>query len=332
MLTSDQSTNVEKRVASHRMMIELPSDFSWINPTVEYLATQASEVPWSKPVNKNRVTLALHEALTNSIVHGNLEISSELKDDYSNRFAEMLAIRSSQHKYASRIVRIIVEYSEEQITWSMADEGQGFDVETVLARAESDEISFLPSGRGIMMIRTFMDDVQYDRGGRRIKLTLKNPEPSPKGLQSTEWKELQKAFEPGSKSSESNPIPPPALDETASSSDQDQNGLEAVLDPLLASLATNDIETHDRRAHERRPFTARFFVDTPEESRKPAFARNISKDGLAFLCESPIESPNLTIEMCVDGNRVRIDSEIVRCTELVPNVYDIGVRFQQNVT
>lgn len=330
MLTSNQSTDIEPRITNSRMLMEIPSDFSWINPTVEYLASQASEVSWQSPVNKNRVTLALHEALTNSIVHGNLEISSELKNDYSDRFTEMLAVRSSQHKYASRIVRIIVDYSESCITWSIADEGRGFDVQSVLARAESEDVSLLPSGRGLMMIKAFMDGVEYDRGGRRIKLTLQNPDAPLKGLRSTDWKELEKSFESGSNASDVDPEVISRVVQITDAIDQDEDELRDILNPLLASLSQDEVDIDDRRAHERHPFTEKIIIDSPNNTRKPAFARNISKGGLAFLCESPFESPDLTVDMVVNGNRVRIDSEIVRCTELVPNVYDIGVRFVPN--
>src|SRR5437764_10594327 len=54
------------------------------------------------------------------------------------------------------------------------DQGKGFDVERVLGRKDSDE-PLLASGRGILLMRAFMDDLRYDMGGRRLILTRGRP-------------------------------------------------------------------------------------------------------------------------------------------------------------
>ena len=48
------------------------------------------------------------------------------------------------------------------------------DVDRILGRQESDE-PLLASGRGILMMRAFMDDMRYEAGGRRLILTLGRP-------------------------------------------------------------------------------------------------------------------------------------------------------------
>jgi anti-sigma regulatory factor (Ser/Thr protein kinase) len=326
MLVSEQLTNVESRIVNHSFTLDIPSEFEWINRTVSYLEQHSQDISWGDAINGNRVMLPLHEALTNAIVHGNLEVSSELKEEECGRFAEALAVRSTQSKYASRRVQIVVEHNEHRIAWTITDEGKGFDVAKVLKHAASDEPSMLASGRGVMMMKAFMDDVQYKRGGRQCRMTLKNPSAEQAvGLESQDWNDLQQTFRPTGSSFENTPA-----DETASFAAQHE--LDAILHPLLSSLSIDDSDSHEKREHERLIYTGRFTTLEPGSSPRPAFARNISHGGLCFLSEAPFEARNITIELEVGGILVQVNSEVVRCTELVPNVYDVGVRFLHSVT
>jgi hypothetical protein len=55
----------------------------------------------------------------------------------------------------------------------MTDRGHGFQYERLLAREAADEAAlWLASGRGILMMKAFMDDVRYELGGRRVLMTM----------------------------------------------------------------------------------------------------------------------------------------------------------------
>jgi anti-sigma regulatory factor (Ser/Thr protein kinase) len=287
------------------------------------LEHHAREISWGDSINVNRVTLPLHEALTNAIVHGNLEVSSELKEEECGRFAEALAIRSSQSEYASRRVKVVVNYNDHRITWTITDEGKGFDVARVLKNAESEEPSLLSSSRGVIMMKAFMDDVRYDMGGRRVRMSLRNPNAEQiAGLESQDWDDLQRTFRPSTSSFDN-----VSENEMSVLPEGARNELNSILDPLLASLSTGETGAHEQRQHERLTYTGRIRACDTDGSSRPAFARNISEGGLSFLCEAPFSSHDVTIELEIDGNVVRVNSKVVRCTELIPNVYDIGVRF-----
>lgn len=314
-------TTVESRIINQSFTIEIPSEFEWINRTVSYLEHRARGIPWGDSININRVTLPLHEALTNAIVHGNLEVSSELKEEESDLFTETLAVRSTQSIYASRRVQIAVSFNAHRISWSITDEGNGFDVESVLRKATSEEPSMLASGRGVMMIKAFMDDVRYDKGGRRVSMTLRNPDVEQVvGLSSQDWDDLQQCFHPQHESFDADSI-------EVTTSPQTDRKLNKALEPLLATLVHNEHEDLELREFERRPYTGQIMTFEKGRVPRPGYARNISQGGLCFLCRSPFTSRQITVEVKVDQQIARIDSEIVRCTELIPNVYDIGIRF-----
>lgn len=317
-------TTVESHIIDQSFTIEIPSEFEWINRTVSYLAERARETSWGSSINVNRVTLPLHEALTNAIVHGNLEVSSELKEDENNdRFTEMLAIRSTQSLYASRRVQIAVNFNAHRISWSITDEGNGFDVERVLKKTSSNEPSMMASGRGVMMMKAFMDEIRYDRGGRRVWMTLRNPDAEPiAGLSSQDWDDLQQSFQP---QNESFDVEAPGIPV----SPQSQGELNRVLAPLFMTLSNDDRKNDEMRQYERLPYTGRVLTFEKGTVPRPGYARNVSQGGLCFLCRTPFVSRNITVELEVNGESIRVDSEVVRCTELIPGFYDIGIRFLQ---
>jgi anti-sigma regulatory factor (Ser/Thr protein kinase) len=161
-------------VAAEHFCLRIPSRPEWIGPTVDYLKQRAVLCGACDESRADRLVLALHEALTNSVVHGNLELSSDLKEHGDTAFAEALAARAADAAFGERTVDVEARYDGECCCWALTDQGPGFDVAGVLRRAEEpDEEAFLrASGRGILMMMAFLDDVRYEAGGRRALLTL----------------------------------------------------------------------------------------------------------------------------------------------------------------
>jgi anti-sigma regulatory factor (Ser/Thr protein kinase) len=154
--------------------IRLPSQPSWIEPAVEFLKNKALLCGACQEWWTGKLLVALHEALNNAVVHGNLEISSELKELGDDAYARALAARSTDPRFAHRTVDIAVDYDGQRCQWAITDQGSGFDVDSALRRASSDEPDLLlASGRGILMMRNFMDELRYEAGGRRVILTLR---------------------------------------------------------------------------------------------------------------------------------------------------------------
>ena len=154
--------------------LRMPSRTDWIDPMVEYLKQRAMLCGACHETRAAKLLLALHEALSNSIVHGNLELSSELKEQGDDAFATALAERSANPKYSSRFVEVVTTFDGEHYTWSFTDQGKGFAVDQVLGRAAPEgDATPLASGRGLLIMQAFLDEVRYELGGRRVLLTLR---------------------------------------------------------------------------------------------------------------------------------------------------------------
>jgi anti-sigma regulatory factor (Ser/Thr protein kinase) len=153
--------------------LRIPSLPERINLTIDWLVRRATQNGGVHPNRANRLTIALHEALTNSIIHGNLGISSDLKERGDSSFVEAVAARCADPVYAARTVDVGASYDGQATRWVISDQGEGFDVERVLHRLEHDEPDPLqPSGRGLFMIRAFVDEMRYEDRGRRLTLTI----------------------------------------------------------------------------------------------------------------------------------------------------------------
>ncbi len=162
-----------EHIVAERSHVVIPSLPNWIEPTVEFLRRKAVLGGVCEETRSGKLLIALHEAISNAVIHGNLELSSDLKEQGDSAFAEALAQRAADPALASRKVDIVVEFDGDVYRWVITDQGRGFDVERVLAKCLSDDPEvLLSSGRGILMMKSFLDDVRFDMGGRRVILSL----------------------------------------------------------------------------------------------------------------------------------------------------------------
>lgn len=118
------------------------------------------------------IQVALIESLCNAVFHGNLEISSELKEaglDGFQIFKQEARKRMNQVPYNTRKVTIDYLMDEEKVRYVIHDDGPGFDYKQ-LPDPSNPENFFKPSGRGILMIQSFCDEVYWNDQGNKITL------------------------------------------------------------------------------------------------------------------------------------------------------------------
>ena len=116
-----------------------------------------------------RIGIALEEALANAMYHGNLGVSSELKELPGNAFEEEAKARMQQAPYRDRKVYIDEIMSHTEARFVIRDEGVGFDPATLPDPTDLEWLS-KPHGRGVMMMRSFVDQVVYNDSGNEVTL------------------------------------------------------------------------------------------------------------------------------------------------------------------
>lgn len=114
--------------------------------------------------------LAIHEALSNAIIHGNLGVRRGASSDPGSfdRFYAAVQGALAVPDVARRRITAHIHWDAAAIHVSITDEGRGFDAETVLT-VEPDA----KSGRGLQIIRRIADRVAFSDHGRCIQLSFR---------------------------------------------------------------------------------------------------------------------------------------------------------------
>lgn len=160
-----------------RLALVLHNDVNQIPRLIEMFSDRLPH--WARP-DELRISMALDEALTNAICHGNLEVDSALKEsDDPDRYHTACRSRLDAEPYCQRRVRVEACFSPCKIEIQIRDEGPGFNPD-LLPDPTLPENIFRPSGRGLLLIRTFMDEVAHNPTGNQITLVKRpggNPRP-----------------------------------------------------------------------------------------------------------------------------------------------------------
>ncbi|OJW24459.1 MAG: hypothetical protein BGO49_07585 [Planctomycetales bacterium 71-10] len=117
-----------------------------------------------------RLHVALQEALANALYHGNLEVDSELRQEDESAFYDLADARRGQEPYRSRRIRVRSDVDRDRAVFEIADEGPGFDHRRLDRPVEPEDLSRV-GGRGLLMMRTFMDEISYNDRGNVVTLT-----------------------------------------------------------------------------------------------------------------------------------------------------------------
>ena len=116
-----------------------------------------------------RVGVALQEALLNAIHHGNLELKSELRESSASVYYELGDQRRTEPPYNGRHVYVTARLSRSEAVYTIRDEGQGFDPALLPDPTNPENIEKC-SGRGLLLIRTFMDQVSHNAKGNELTM------------------------------------------------------------------------------------------------------------------------------------------------------------------
>ena len=133
-----------------KIEFELPSDLALMNGVLQYLLERVAKLGLIAPERSN-LFIALDEAFVNAVKHGN-------KND------------------PTKLVRVGAELSPQEACFTIEDEGEGFDVQTIPDPRDPANL-FKSSGRGVLLIYNIMDEVEYNAQGNRVKM-VKRPEPA----------------------------------------------------------------------------------------------------------------------------------------------------------
>ena len=145
------------------------NDPSLISPLINLLQEDLGGMDLGNANARTRVGVALQEALTNAIYHGNLEVSSDLRQVDEREYYDLAERRRRQAPYRDRQVQVHARFERNEATYTIRDEGPGFDTSSLDRPIELEDLMRV-GGRGMLLIRTFMDEVVHNAQGNEITL------------------------------------------------------------------------------------------------------------------------------------------------------------------
>jgi serine/threonine-protein kinase RsbW len=138
----------------HRFHLDLGSRFENIELAQVVLKDTLDQIGVDEDA-RHDVDLAVREAVTNAIKHGN-------------------------EQNPDKQVHIDLLLEGDELVLQIADEGSGFDLSSVQDPLAPENI-LRPNGRGILFMRKFMDDIQYSlRPGGGTVVTMRKRLAGPK--------------------------------------------------------------------------------------------------------------------------------------------------------
>ena len=147
----------------------LPNDLDLISALVHELRELIQERRLFSESECIRIAAAMDEALANAFYHGNLEVSSVLREEDAMQFHKLADERRFLEPYSRRQIHIEIALARGRIAITIRDEGPGFDPDDI---PDPTTEGFLerPCGRGILLMRSFMDEVRFSDVGNEVEL------------------------------------------------------------------------------------------------------------------------------------------------------------------
>jgi CheY-like chemotaxis protein len=147
----------------------LPNEVAVIRPLISYLEANLTRMKIIDGTALIQIGMALREAIVNAMHHGNLEVPSALREDTGKAYFELIEERKRALPYSERRVRLTARETRSEVTYVVVDEGPGFDPSSLPDPTDLLQLEKV-GGRGLLLIRTFMDEVHHNAQGNEITM------------------------------------------------------------------------------------------------------------------------------------------------------------------
>jgi hypothetical protein len=155
------------QIESH---FSLENDPDLVMPLVGYLLENVTRMELCDARGRLRLGMALREAIVNAMERGNLAAPAELRDRDEGEWRRLLERRRGEHPFCVRRVRVMAKVSRDEAAFVIRDEGAGFDARRQRLGGGA--------GRGLVLIRTFMDEVFHNVNGNQITMLKRRAAPA----------------------------------------------------------------------------------------------------------------------------------------------------------
>jgi CheY-like chemotaxis protein/anti-sigma regulatory factor (Ser/Thr protein kinase) len=179
VLAAAQTDRQQQRLLGCLAQLEshfvLENDRSLVPPLIAYFQEQMARLQLCDQATRVRVGVAVEEALLNAIFHGNLEVSSKLREEDDTAYHRLAEERRHLHPYRERRIHLRAALSRNEAVFVVRDEGPGFDPAQLPDPTDPENLE-QTTGRGLLLIQTFMDEIAYNRSGNELTMIKRRTE------------------------------------------------------------------------------------------------------------------------------------------------------------
>ncbi len=173
VLATSREQRTQARVLNRQERWEaefvLENELALVSALSAHLQQNLSGMRICEGLDGLRVGIALEEALLNAYYHGNLEVSSILRAQDHKSYLDLAARRSQESPYKDRRIHVSAKLSRCEALYVIRDEGPGFDPSSLADPTDPQNLT-RPHGRGLMLMRTFMDDITFNSTGNEVRM------------------------------------------------------------------------------------------------------------------------------------------------------------------
>ncbi|MGB1925829.1 MAG: response regulator [Rubripirellula sp.] len=182
VLAVNQATQSVQEVAQFAIessiSLSLENDELLVPKVISRLELPMVELNLFDEGERMQIAMALDEALLNAMAHGNLEVSSDLRQiDDGKPYIDLIEKRKKLAPYNERRVTVQMNATLESATIVIRDEGPGFDLSSLRDPTDPENLE-KAGGRGLLLINAFMDEVRHNERGNEITMIKKKADES----------------------------------------------------------------------------------------------------------------------------------------------------------
>jgi CheY-like chemotaxis protein len=172
-----QTSSVISEMTQGRSVYVIQNDSNLITSLVSHLQKDIRQMGICDESEQIRFGVALEEALVNAMIHGNLEVHSSVKEQSHADFEALVSERRNKSPYKDRKIEVEIELSPQEAVVTVGDQGPGFDPTTLPDPTDPENLEKI-SGRGLLLMRSFMDVVEFNAVGNQVKMTKRRKAPA----------------------------------------------------------------------------------------------------------------------------------------------------------
>ena len=158
-------------------VFSLDNDPALIPPLVDLIQQMLAGMCFCGTTDRMHAGIALEEAMLNAVLCGNLEMNGrevqearcQLRHDATSDLIEQ---RRRESPFKDRVTQVTVHVAHDRAEFVITDQGRGFDT-SILPRRHDPQTLAQRSGRGLVLMKNFMDDVRFNDEGNELTMALK---------------------------------------------------------------------------------------------------------------------------------------------------------------